>query len=430
MNPSSSNFPDFSAFASYLDGLGLFHMDFGLGRMRGALAALSLESLPHLAVQVVGTNGKGSTGAFLAAMLAAHGLPAGLYLSPHFVSVRERILLAGQKLPEADWVTAANAVLAATAKTGETGRLTYFELLTAMAAWLFTNRGAEAAVYEAGLGGAGDATTALPRDIVLFTPIGMDHAAVIGPTLAEIARDKAGAMVPGGVAVTGPQPPEVMDVLRREADRLKTRLYDAEELAGFNVVSRKSVLRRPRLLRIPRAKLRLAGPHQAQNAALALAGFGLCAELLDLVPDAEALHRALVETFVPGRLHLLRLPGMTPQLLLDCAHNVPAITALLHALSALGIGPAALIFTSLADKDLEGMAPLAAALTAGPIFVPELPGVSRARPAAEVAAALGPRAVIVPDPAAALEAVKDIPGTVLACGSMYLLAALFPAPAN
>ena len=121
---------------------------------------------------------------------------------------------------------------------------------------------------------------------------------------------------------------------------------------------------------------------------------------------------------------------MTSQLLLDCAHNLPAVTALAHALATLRIEPAALIFTCLADKDLAAMAPLAAGLTAGPIFVPELPGVSRARPAAAVVAALGSRAVPVADPAAALAAVKDIPGTVLACGSMYLLAALFATPAN
>ncbi|MHC1711635.1 MAG: folylpolyglutamate synthase/dihydrofolate synthase family protein [Solidesulfovibrio sp.] len=430
MNHSPSDLPDFAAFAAYLDSLGLFHMEFGLGRMHAALASLSLESLPHLAVQVVGTNGKGSTSAFLAAMLAAHGLPTGLYLSPHFLTVRERILLAGKMLPETDWLAAANAVLDATAPGGEKGRLTYFELLTVMAAWLFTTQGAEAAVYEAGLGGAGDATTALPRDLVLFTPIGIDHAAVIGPTLADIALDKAKAMIPGGVAITGPQPPEALVVLRREAARIGCRLYDAAELAGYDPRTRKGVLRSPRALDIPAAKLRLAGPHQAQNAALALAGFTLCAEAMGLSPDAEALGRALGETFIPGRLHLLCLPGMTPQLLLDCAHNVPALTALGVALAALRIEPAALIYTCLGDKDVAAMAPLAARLTTGPIFVPELPGVSRAKSAAEIAAALGPRAVPVADPAAALAAVKDLPGTVLACGSMYLLAALFPAPQN
>jgi len=430
MNPSSSDFTDFAGFTAYLDSLGLFHMDLGPGRMHAALAALGLESLPHLAVQVVGTNGKGSTATFLAAMLGAHGLPTGLYLSPHFISVRERILMGGKLLPETDWTEAAQAVLRATAPGGEKGRLTYFELLTAMAVRLFTSQGAEAAVYEAGLGGAGDATTALARDLVLFTPIGLDHAAIIGPTLVDIARDKAGAMTPGGLAITGSQPPEVMDVLHREADRIGARLFAATDLARYDGTTRRGLLRRPRSLDIPSTKLRLAGPHQVQNATLALAGFTLCAEIMGLLPDADAISRALAETFIPGRLHLLRLPGMTPQLLLDCAHNLPAITALTKALASLRIKPAALIFTCLGDKDLAAMAPLAAALTAGPIFVPELPGVSRARPAAEVAATLGPKAIPVADPAAALAAVHAIDGIVLACGSMYLLASLFPGTEN
>ena len=426
MTSSPSEFPDFAAFSAYLDDLGLFHMDLGPGRMHAALAGLSLQSLPHLAVQTVGTNGKGSTSALLAALLAAHGLPTGLYLSPHFISVRERILLGGRQLAEEDWTEAANAVLAATAPAQAAGRLTYFELLTAMAAVLFDSHGAEAAVYEAGLGGAGDATTALPRDLVLFSPIGLDHAAVIGPTLADIARDKAGAMTAGGVAVTGPQPPEALAELRRHALAVGARLYDAAELAGYDARTRKAVLKAPRRLEIPDAKLRLAGPHQTQNAALALAGFALCAEMLGLVPDPEAVRRALTETFLPGRLHLLQLPEMGPGLLLDSAHNLPALTALETALAALHVAPSALIFTCLGDKDLAAMAPVAARLTTGPIFVPELPGVSRARPAAEVAALLGPRAVVVAGPEAALDCVRTLENTVLACGSMYLLAALFP----
>jgi len=422
----TSNLPDYPAFEAYLNSLGLFHMEFGLQRMEAALAALSLTTLPHLAVQVVGTNGKGSTGAFLTALLAAHGLPTGLYLSPHFISVRERMLMAGNQLAEADWLQAANAVLAATAPFGEKGRLTYFELLTVMAAWLFTQQGAEAAVYEAGLGGAGDATTALSRDIVLFAAIGMDHAAVIGPTQADIALDKARAMRPGIQAVTGPQTPEVMEVLQDEADRLGVRLRKAAKLADYDPERRRVILRGQKHLVIPHVKLRLAGPHQARNAQLALAGFSLAAEALGIVPDPEAVRRALAETFIPGRLHLLRLPGMTARLLLDCAHNPPALTALHEALVALGIRPSAMIFTCLADKDLDAIAPLAATLTTGPIFVPELPGNSRARPAAMVAKALGNQATIVADPAAALAAVKDFSGIVLACGSMYLLAALFP----
>jgi len=426
----SSELPDYAAFEAYLESLGLFHMELGPRRMHAALASLALTTLPHLAVQVVGTNGKGSTGAFLAGLLAAHGLPTGLYLSPHFRSVRERILLAGKPLPEADWLAAANAVLAATAPGGDAARLTYFELLTVMAAWMFTRQGAEAAVYEAGLGGAGDATTALTRDLVLFTPIGMDHASVIGPTLTDIAHDKALAMVPGGVAITGPQTPEALAVLHREADRLGTKLREAGKLASYDPSQRKAVLRGQKHLEIPHVKLRLAGPHQARNATLALAGFSLAAEILGLTPDPDAIRRALAETFIPGRLHLLRLPDMQAGLLLDCAHNPPALTALTEALASLAIKPTAVIYTCLADKDLDAMIPLVRNLTTGRIYVPELPGISRARPAAEVAKALGPQAHVVEDPAAALQAVRELPGTVLACGSMYLLAALFPAPAS
>lgn len=430
MTPSPSEFSDFTAFSTYLDSLGLFHMELTPNRMRAALSGLALTALPHLAVQVVGTNGKGSTAAFLAALLGAHGLPTGLYLSPHFVDVRERILINGRRCDDADWLAAANAVLRATADGGENGRLTYFELLTAMAARMFVDQEVEAAVYEAGLGGAGDATTTLCRDLVLFTPIGMDHAHVIGPTLADIARDKAGALVPGGLAVTGPQTPAVMAVLHREAERRGTHLYQAAELAAYNPDSHKAFLRREKTLRTPPVKLRLAGPHQAQNASLALAGFSLCADLLGLVPAADAIARALSETFLPGRLHLLRLPGMAAALLLDSAHNPPALIALAAALESLAIAPTALIFTCLVDKDLAALAPLAAGLTTGPIFVPELPGNTRARPAAEVVAALGERAVAVADPQAALAAVRDREGTVVACGSMYLLAALFPATRN
>lgn len=430
MTPSSSDFTDFAAFSAYLDSLGLFRMELTPNRMRAALTGLRLTSLPHLAVQVVGTNGKGSTAAFLAGLLGAHGLPTGLYLSPHFVSVRERILVGGRPCDEADWVAAANAVLAVTAAGGEQGKLTYFELLTAMAARLFTDQGVEAAVYEAGLGGAGDATTVLGRDLVLFTPIGLDHAHVIGPGLVDIARDKAAALGPGTLAVTGPQAPEVLDILRREADRLGARLHQAEALAAYDPATKTARLAGKTPLRTPPVKLRLAGPHQARNASLALAGFSLCAGLLGITPDEAAMARALGETFLPGRLHLLKLPDMAPALLLDSAHNAPALATLADALRALGIAPAAMIFTCLRDKDLDAMAPLAARLTDGPVFVPELPGVSRGRPAAEVVAALGERAVAVADPAAALAAVRQLDGTVLACGSMYMLAALFPASGN
>ncbi|MEF3697507.1 hypothetical protein [Desulfolutivibrio sp.] len=202
----------------------------GKGATATLLAALSPNRPPQAAVQVVGTNGKGATATLLAALGAAHGLSCGLFTSPHFLSVRERIRRYQGDLPgaaatpgaplgdgffsEADWTDAARTVLAATAHLGDAGRLTYFELLTVMAARLFAARPVDVAVYEAGLGGDHDATTALHRDMTVFTPIGMDHAHILGPTLGDIARDKAGAIPEGGLAVTGPQASMIAAAMR------------------------------------------------------------------------------------------------------------------------------------------------------------------------------------------------------------------------
>jgi len=224
-------------------------MDLRLDRMHRALAALGLERPPHAAVQVLGTNGKGTTATLLAALCAAHGMACGLFTSPHFLSVRERVRcyhgdipgavatvatpgapLGDGFFPEAGWVDVAREVLAATADFGDAGRLTYFELLTAMAARMFASRPVDVAVYEAGLGGSHDATTALDRDMTVFAPMGMDHAHVLGPTLRDIARDKAGAIPPGGLAVTGPQEPEAMEALADRAREVGARLVMARDV--------------------------------------------------------------------------------------------------------------------------------------------------------------------------------------------------------
>ena len=126
-------FPSFEHFTAYLDSLGLFSMRLGLDRMHAALDKMGLARPENTMVHVVGTNGKGSTSAFLAALAQAHGLRVGLYASPHLVSVRERIRVDGRLLPEKCWLEAANAVMARCADVG----LTYFELVTVMALHLF-----------------------------------------------------------------------------------------------------------------------------------------------------------------------------------------------------------------------------------------------------------------------------------------------------
>ena len=182
------HFSDFTHIEQHLDSLGLFHMDMGLDRMRHALSALGLVRPPFVTVQVLGTNGKGSTASFLASLCAAHGLRAGLYTSPHFVSPTERIRIDGRPWPQELWAAQANKVMDAAPA------LTYFEFLTVLALLAFAEERVDVAILEAGLGGSHDATTAVSADVLCFTPIAMDHKDVLGDSLAAIATDKAGAI--------------------------------------------------------------------------------------------------------------------------------------------------------------------------------------------------------------------------------------------
>ncbi|KAF0232432.1 MAG: dihydrofolate synthase / folylpolyglutamate [Desulfovibrionaceae bacterium] len=390
----------------------MHHMDLGLHRVHSALAALDLASLPYPCAQIVGTNGKGSTSTFLAEVLTASGVRTGLFTSPHFLSPRERILVDGRQLPESDWLAAAEAVLRVSEDVSPARRLTYFELVTVMAVWLFRENGCEAAVIEAGLGGAHDATTALAHDLTVYTPIGLDHERVIGPTLTDIARDKAGAMRQGIPAVSARQEPRAMAVLTGMARRVGAPFLLADDLATqFG----QSWPHKPVML----------GPHQADNLRLALAAHHLLGTGCGLPQDAAAMERAARTAFIPGRLQLV--PGVDgqPDFILDGAHNESGLQSLNAALRDLDIRPSAIIFACLADKDFPAMLPLVRSLTDGPVFVPGLDVQGREMDPAELARLIGPQAQPVADMAEALRRVEELEGTVLICGSLYLLAEAF-----
>ena len=407
-----SRFPGFPAFQAHLDSLGMFHMDLRLERVGSALAVLGLDHPDFLSVQVAGTNGKGSTSTFLAAMLTSSGLKTGLYTSPHFVSVRERILVDGEKLPEAAWLDAAEATLRASVDRAPGLRMTYFEMLTVMAAWLFRESGCRACVFEAGLGGAHDATSALGHHLTVLTPIGLDHMAVLGPRIEDIARDKALAMRPGVPAVSADQEPRVGAVLAAVAAELGAPLSFARDVAA------RAGARAAHWPETPG----LPGPHQADNLRLALAAFHLLAEGHGLPQAPEALDRAAREAFIPGRFQMVPAGRDLPAFVLDGAHNQPGLECLGRALASLAVRPVAVIFACLGDKDLAAMLPLVRALTDGPVLVPGLDAPGRALDPQDLAARIGGNALPVTDLAAAFARVRGTTGTVLVCGSLYLLA--------
>ena len=289
-------------------------VDLGLERLQAALAELGQPERRFAAVQVAGTNGKGSISTMLERIATAAGIRCGLYTSPHLLSWCERIRLPDGLIAEAEL----RRLLEALQPLALRHDLTPFELVTAAAFQAFAEAGVQLAVLEVGLGGRLDATTVHPdRQVLAFASIGLDHTEHLGPTLAAIAAEKAGVLHGGALAVSGPQAPEAAAVLARQAAAVGCDLRWVEPLL-------------PAAQGGPR--LGLAGDLQRHNAAVALAAAQALAERGWPI-DAAAMDRGLATARWPGRLERRCFAGRP--LLLDGAHNPPAAEALRRELDRL-----------------------------------------------------------------------------------------------
>ncbi|MFM8936675.1 MAG: bifunctional folylpolyglutamate synthase/dihydrofolate synthase [Vulcanococcus sp.] len=389
-------------------------VDLGLERLQAALAALGHPERCFAAVQVAGTNGKGSISTMVERIASAAGLRCGLYTSPHLLSWCERIRLPEGLIAEAEL----RRLLQALQPVGLRHNLTPFELITAAAFQAFAEAGVQLAVLEVGLGGRLDATTVHPdRQVLALASIGMDHTEHLGPTLAAIAGEKAGVLHPGGVAVSGPQAPEVAAVLAREAAARRCPLRWVEPLA-------------PAAAGGP--QLGLAGDLQRHNGAVAAAAARALAERGWPIDDA-AISRGLASARWPGRLEPRRFQGRP--LLLDGAHNPPAAEALRHELNRLDAqaaapGPRRWLIGIQRHKQAPEL--LQALLRPGDaVRVCPLPEHS-SWSAAELQVALGPNTagIHLADasgaPAVDLGWLVASAGLPVACGSLYLVAQLLP----
>ncbi len=414
-------FCSFEDVLTFLDERSMFHMDLELNRMQRAIERLHLapgtDGWHPLVVQIVGTNGKGSTSTFLASLARAHGLVTGLYTSPHFVTPRERIRLNGSMLPAEAYPELAERVYAASPD------LTYFEFLTVLGLLAFKEARAEFVVLEAGLGGHYDATTAIHADLVCFAPIALDHTHILGSTLADIATDKAHAIRSGGCAITGTQPDEVAAVLRAFAASRSSVLLSAQALA-----------------QLPEgAELGIAGPHQGMNAALALAAWRVAAEKKGWMTDEGAVRAGLRAARISGRFQRVPAAAGDPPYILDGAHNPHGLKACRDAVRAGNIRLRAVIFSCLSDKDVDTMLPLVAELSRRTtLFIPTIQDNERAMDGADLAERFrdlagkdGSQEIrSVSRLGEALGEVVNLPcdapeDPVLICGSLYLLGEFF-----
>ncbi|ERI52214.1 folylpolyglutamate synthase, partial [Pseudomonas sp. EGD-AK9] len=338
---------------AYLEQLHPSAIDMGLERSREVAQRLGLGKPAPLVITVTGTNGKGSTCAFVASLLRAQGRRVGVYSSPHLLRYNERVVIDGREASDAELCQAFAAVEAA---RGETS-LTYFEMGTLAAFWLFERAALDAVVLEVGLGGRLDAVNLVDADLALVTSIGLDHADWLGDTRESVAYEKAGILRAGKPALCGdldPPQPLLDQVARLDAPFfLRGRDYDlsigAQAWSWYGLDARGQVLR---LEQLPLLDLPM------ENAALALQAYAL----LELPWDAAQIAQALAATRVTGRLDRRTLDwrGKSLTLLLDVGHNPHAAEYLAQRLQARPpIGHRWAVFGLLADKDLPGVvAPL------------------------------------------------------------------------
>jgi dihydrofolate synthase/folylpolyglutamate synthase len=389
--------------------------------MQAALADGGHPERRFAAVQVAGTNGKGSIATQLHCILLAAGWRCGIYRSPHMVSWCERIQL------EAAWIDpdTLRADLGRWQVIGQRHGLSPFELFTAAAFDRFAAEELPLVVLEVGVGGRLDATTAHPhRQVVGFGPIGMDHCDLLGDNLAAIAREKAAVMAGARVAISGPQAPEVAQVLRQEARRWDCSLRWVEPLAS-------EAQGGPRL--------GLAGNLQRSNAAVAVA-MAEALHALGWTLSPQAIQRGLAAARWPGRLEQRQFRGFP--LLLDGAHNPPGAKALrdeldrLEAEAEAGSGggsggdvrPRSWLLGMQITKDAPQL--LDALLRPGDLValvpVPDLPSWSRAELVA-VRPLLAPQLREVATPCEGLEWLVANPGPLaVVAGSLHLLGAVIP----
>lgn len=342
-------------------------------------------------IHVAGTNGKGSTCAFAESVARAAGYSTGLFTSPHLVDFCERIRVDGQNIPREDAARLIEQVLSMVANWEPSP--TFFELTLAIAMLYFAERGVDIIILETGMGGRLDATNAVPKDVAVLTPIGMDHTQYLGNTLYEIGSEKAAIIAWHRPAVTAPQAPEAMRAIHDAAQRMDT---------DCRIVTEECEL-----------PLGLRGSHQRRNAALALAALHALPHFL-CSPEEEA--RGLAQVQWPCRFEEI-LPGV----IADGAHNPPAIRTLVQNWrETYGQAKAHCIYAGSADKALDEVIALLAPIVSEWILPPVQS--SRILPTPEMAAKVRTHSTAPIRVTATLaEALENLTPPTLICGSFFLL---------
>ncbi len=372
----------------------------GLERTHRLLDALGRPQDAFDIVHVAGTNGKGSTASFLAAMSRAAGWRTGLHTSPHLWQVTERMRIDGEAAPE-DWLAAA---LRRAQPLVEKTQPSYFELTFALSLLYFAEHGVDLAVVETGMGGRLDATNVLAPALSIITDIGLDHTRFLGHTIERIAQEKAGIIKPGVPVVTSARSPAV-EVIEEIAETRGAPVHRVER--DVRALSESIALRESTVtVSTPNQTFRdlrvgLAGKHQIRNAMTALRG----AELLHI--DQRAVHTGMREVCTLSGLHgRWEVLAERPLVVTDAAHNADALAAILDHLKVFRQTGSALtvLLGVMRDKDTGAMGKLLA--EAGAYVRPVKPASDRMCTPEELTGALRDAGARVGEPCAIREGIR------------------------
>lgn len=397
-----------------------------LGNIRALCQALNRPHHRFRSIHIAGTNGKGSVAHGLASVLQAAGYKTGLYTSPHLKDFRERIRCNGQAISEAevvDFVQRHKHLL-------ERIPASFFEVTVAMAFERFAAWNVDVAVVETGLGGRLDSTNILHPLLSIITSIGLDHQQFLGPTLAHIAREKAGIAKPGVALVLGAVNAEEDAVIAEQAKRVNAPLYRAEKAVSLELLHQdfrgsRVHWQRPGQQPLQDLEFALAGEHQVQNLRCILQA-GLLLEQVGLPISDEAWREGLrhlrQRTGLRGRWDVLQ---EKPLLLVDGAHNREGLRALRKVLEQVPRKALHVVTATVVDKDLDAVLPEYPAAERYYFARPDVPRGMDALSLQEAGARHGLHGEVYASVEQALDAAlahADPQDAVLVCGSLFAVA--------
>ncbi len=416
----------------WLYGLQHFGMKLGLDNIRALLDELDHPEAKPVVALIAGTNGKGSVSSMIDALLAAHDVPSGMFTSPHLVHPTERIRLNGEDIGRDEF----DRRLAAMRERIETalaaGRLeahpSFFEVVTATSLEAFRDHDLRAAVLEVGLGGRLDATNAVEAEVPVIVSIGLDHTKTLGPTLRDIAGEKAGIIKSDRPLISGVTQQAALDVIHAACRKHGAPFIDARDRVSFEGRDGDLFHLSSPAGDFPRLKLSLPGRHQIDNARIALAAFERMALALDVTIEADRVRHGLASVRWPGRLQWLDPGDGGPRLLFDGAHNPAGMETLCAYLDELDLPKPFVVFGATRGKPLDQLLlPLAARAQSVLITRPPVEKGLLAEDVADEAGRWMPRPEAIDDPFEAVHRAREQArhqgdgSYVLVTGSLYLV---------